>query len=340
MNRGKRRNSREFIGYRLGDLVKMLYGVTDEQLEIAIDVHKQTGERLGKVLVNLQMITIQQLATCTVVLSKNETTLFLHSFAERLRRPSSNHHVQLFLETFFHASIALTVILFSGVKEAGLFALFFTSASLSTSFDPIDSDSNIRSISLDFCLVFVAVFLTYLGAGMLVEPSALGSTFEFAAYETGLGGSAFFGEREVANFDHIFHHNITVACLLFCLSFVFRSYAVLLTICFSAHVWGTVVSPLLSSRFHLEFPGLFAASGLGILGFGPHLLLETIAYVGIALCGLTFSKSLIWYGFFTHLFLDNTKGFVLGIIGPLLLLVLAAHCEVHWLVQFSQWWPG
>ncbi|MEE2959571.1 MAG: hypothetical protein VYA34_02420 [Myxococcota bacterium] len=327
-------STEQFVGCRLGDMVKMLYGITDEQLEVAVEVHKQTGERLGKVLVNLQMISLAQLATCSVLLSANETTLFAHGFAERIRSSWSSHHVRLFAETLFCTSVALVVMLLANVRESGLFSLFFMATALSATFEPINPDSKRKTIVIDFFLVFVGVFFTYLTAGLLVEPSMFESAFRLPALEAGVHDGIFLWESGNANFGEIFLQNITTACFLFCLSFVFRTYAVLLTIASCAYVWAIILAALLNPNLHHEAPGFFEALEVGLLGFGPHFILETLAYVIIGLCGLCLSKYLLWYGFFTQLFIANTKWVLLGLGATVLLLLLATGLEVSWFEQF------
>jgi len=318
--------------------VKVLYGVTDEQLENALNVHNATGGKLGKVLVDLEIVTSGQLAACMAVLSKNESTLFIQAFADILRQRWLNPRIQLFIESALYTSTALIIMLLAGVEESGLFSLFFAAAALSHNFSAINSDSEIGSAAIDFLVVFTGVFMAYLIAGSLVPATYFDSAFGYALTDAGIGDTVLFWVRDDFHFGGIFLQNIQVAGFLFMLAFIFRAFAVLLSICWSAFVWGVVLATLLTTTNTVEQSlGFFETILMGVVGFGPHLSLEALAYVLTGLCAIHFSKTIVWYGVFARRFWTNSKAPLLGLVAAALMLYVSANLEIYWLGTFRSW---
>tara|TARA_Y100001934_G_C12351169_1_gene775426 strand:- start:747 stop:1814 length:1068 start_codon:yes stop_codon:yes gene_type:complete len=320
-----------FTGKPLGYIVKALYGVSDETIEEALQIQEETGERLGDILIDEGVISGEQLTACLAVLAKKETTFLSHAFWLPLREHWWARHLQLTLESFVVTLLTLLIVSFSlGLEQSGLISLFLASAALNTRFNVVLMEQDVRNESLNILALFIGVLLAFVGVGGVADLPTLEAEFAFVLNIANINPSSTLSQRNFGTFDSIVVHNAVVLLSIFLLTFIYRGYAVLLTLSWNACVWGLTLTIL----FKQSFEGGESASAyvfiLGVVGLLPHLILEAVAYIIGAISAIGISKSLLWYEATSKRFQIFFRRYVLLLVAAFGVLVLAGLAESFW----------
>ena len=321
----------DFTGQPLGKVVKALYGVSDESVKAALVVQRETGKRLGDVLVEQGIISVEQLAACLAILVKKETTFLSHAFLSPLKKQWWGRHLQLTLEGVVVMAVTLALVYrILGLKESGLISIFLASAALNTRFNVVLADVDVRNEAIDILAMFVGIFVVFVGVGVLGTPANLEGGFGFVLEIANLSPESTLFGRNFSDFWNILFHNLLVLSSIFLLAFFYRGYAALLTLAWNACVWGLTLTLLFKQTLALGGASPLLSCCLAVMAILPHLILEATAYIVGAVAAIGISKSLLWYPFMSPRFLLEVKRSVLVLIGAVLVLVLAVLSESFW----------
>jgi len=152
-------------------------------------------------------------------------------------------------------------------------------------------DANFR-LALSLLVFFLGVLLTYSAATLLVPESRLMALFE----------------RQIGDFDvvsitavvfddlgAILGHNILVLLACFLFSLLYRHGGMLLVLAWNASVWGVVFPYIARTAPDLGAGGTVVYFLKSFASIFPHLLLEAVGYVLVAMAGVFISKALQKY---------------------------------------------
>lgn len=123
-------------------------------------------------------------------------------------------------------------------------------------------------------------------------------------------------------------HNLLVLLSFFVLAFIYRSYGSTLAICWSACVWGLVLTSRIQGAVEQTERPAWLALAVTLGTVLPYLLLEAFAYVTTTMAGIFLSQGVTTYGL-RDLRLRKVAGAVLGLaLLSVLCLGLAGFLEV------------
>ena len=211
--------SDSFTGKPLGHVVKALYGVSDEAIKEGLKIQRETGKRLGDVLVEKGVISHEQLAACLAILVKKETTFLSHAFLSPLKEHWWGRHLQLTFESFVVTLVTLAIVYrVLGLDESGLIAIFLTSAALNTRFNVVLADEDVQNEAVDILAMFIGMFLVFVGVAMVAEPATIQGGFAFVMKIANINPGSTLYHRNFANFDSILFHNAMVLLSIFLLA--------------------------------------------------------------------------------------------------------------------------
>ena len=328
---GSRGRAEDFTGKPLGKVVKALYGVSDEEVKSALAVQRETGRKLGDVLVDRGVISAEQLSACLAILVKKETTFLSHAFLSPLKRHWWGRHTQLTLESFVVTLVTLALVYrILGLDESGLISIFLATAALTTRFNVVLADVDVRNEAVDILAMFIGMFLVFVGVGFVGDSDSLRDGFGFVLDIAHINPASTLYERNFGDLRSILFHNSMVLCSICLLAFFYRGYAALLTLAWNACVWGLTLTLLFKQSFTVGGADPLVASLMGIVAILPHLMLEAGAYIIGAVAAIGVSKALLWHRFMAPRFRLEIRRSALVMLGALVVLLLAGLCESYW----------
>ena len=151
-------------------------------------------------------------------------------------------------------------------------------------------DANL-SLAISLLVFFIGVLVTYSAATLVVPEARLGALFGRQ-----LGDFDVVSITEVV-FDDlggILGHNALVMLACFLFSLLYRHGGMLLVLAWNASVWG-VVFPFIARTAPDRSVGSAVYFFKSFISIFPHLLLEAIGYVLVAMAGVFLSKALQKY---------------------------------------------
>ena len=315
----------------LGEVAQSLYDLPDEVLEKALETQNRTGTKLGDVLVEQGALTEEQLAACLSVLVKKETTFLSHAFFSPLRRHWVGRHTQLTLESLGIMLITLLVVdRILGLAESGLIAIFFASAALTTRFNVVLADVDLRNEAIDILAMFVGLLWVFVGVGFVSDLESLNESFGFVMSIADLHSASTIFDRRFGGFNAVFSHNLLVLFSVSLLAFLYRAYAALLILAWNACVWGLTLTLLFRQSFVFDSAEPYRAALIGIIAILPHLVLEATAYIFGAMGAINFSKAILWHSVTDRRFLVRFRGSLTAVTTAIATLLAAAFLESNW----------
>jgi hypothetical protein len=324
----EQRSTEYFTGRPLGEIVQALYGVSGETIATALVLQKQSGSKLGDILVDQGHISHEQLAACLSVLVKRETTFLSHAFLSPLKQKWWGRHFQLTLESFLVALLTIALIpRLIGSAESGLIAIFLFSAALTTRFNVVLADIDFKNEAIDILALFTGLLWAFVAVTVTSSPNVLMQSYGLIMDAAGIDPSAMRGPVSI-DWLATFKHNSGVLFTVFILSFLYRGYAAVLILSWNACVWGLSLA-FMTMHFSQDATGigtvLIAAKiALAIL---PHLGLEALAYICVSLSAIKLSKSILWQQNNGPHHSKYLKPCLQGLFAGIALLLLAALVE-------------
>jgi hypothetical protein len=214
----------------------------------------------------------------------------------------------IFTEALLFTGVALGIVGALGIQEAGFFGIFLTAASLLSRFDKllaenkrevfvlkrshtqayINTSKSILAMFLGMC---TATLLTVLAMEQAQVATAYGFIFELV----GLEDSNLFN-RQFSDTGAIFGHNLAVSLVIVVLCSLYRTYGALLTLGWNASIWVVVLVTLTRGVLNTGVKNTAEVSVMAFIGLTPHLVLEGVAYIMLALASIGYSQGLTRYG--------------------------------------------
>ena len=183
-------------------------------------------------------------------------------------------------------------------------------------------DANLR-LAVSLLVFFLGVLATYSAATLLVPEARLQSLFG----------------RQLGDFDAIsitavvfddlsgiLGHNLLVMLACFLFSLLYRHGGMLLVLALNASVWG-VVFPFIARTAPDRSAGATIYFVKSFISIFPHLLLEAVGYVLVAMAGVFLSKALQKYEVGSDRF--NQVGLAVGKLSALAAATLALAAAVE-----------
>jgi len=214
----------------------------------------------------------------------------------------------LFAEALLFTGIALGVVGALGIQEAGFFGIFLTAASLLPRFDTILAE-NKREVfvlkrthtaaylntSKRILAMFLGMCAATLVAVLATDQAEVSSSYGFIFQLVGLEGSNLFN-RQFSNMGSIFGHNLAVSLVIVVLCSFYRTYGALLTLGWNASIWVVVLVTLTRGVLSTGVTNTAQVSAMAFVGLTPHLVLEGVAYILLALAAIGYSRGVTRYG--------------------------------------------
>jgi hypothetical protein len=214
----------------------------------------------------------------------------------------------LFMEALLVTAIALAVVGGLGIQEAGFFGIFLTAASLLPRFDKILA-ANKREVfvlkrshttaylntSKSILALFMGMCAATLLAALATEQSALAASYGFIFDSVGLRDSNLFN-RQFSSGASIFAHNLAVGLVIVVLCAFYRTYGALLTLGWNASIWVVVLVSLTRGVLSSGVQNTVQIAAMSFVAVTPHLVLEGIAYIMLALASIGYSVGITRYG--------------------------------------------
>jgi uncharacterized membrane protein SpoIIM required for sporulation len=147
-------------------------------------------------------------------------------------------------------------------------------------------------LALSLFTLFMGILLTYAAVTLMVPEQRLIGLFE---RQIGDYGGHSITEVVFDNLGGVLAHNaiVMVACFLF--SLIYRHGGMLLVLAWNASVWGVVFPYIARTAPDQSAGGAIVYFAKSFASIFPHLLLEAIAYILIAMAGVFLSKALQKY---------------------------------------------
>lgn len=147
-------------------------------------------------------------------------------------------------------------------------------------------------LALSLLTLFMGILLTYAFATLLVPEVRLLELFE---RQVGDYGGHSITDVQFDNFGAVLSHNVVVMIACFLFSLVYRHGGMLLVLAWNASVWGVVFPYIARTAPDLAAGGVAVYFIKSFVSIFPHLFLEALAYVIVAMSGVFMSKALQKY---------------------------------------------
>ncbi len=250
---------------------------------------------------------------------------------------------QLFAEGLIVTWVSVFMPLAMGLEEVGMIGMFLMAAAL-TDRAVYLLDENRRLIFDDLGLstqeanqlTSISVFALF--AGILTGFSSLVlvlseaqtiDMFSFVVQAAHLDESDLF-RRDFGSFGALGLHNVGVLVAIVLLSFLYRAYGAMLALGWNACVWAVVLTTLVRRAIDANPADALLIIARALVGIGPHLVLEGLAYVIASLAAIFASKAMIAHSPSGPVFWSVMRSVAAMMTAALLLLCAGAWLE-SWL---------
>lgn len=210
-------------------------------------------------------------------------------------------------EAFLLTGLALFIVSRIGSEATGFFGLFLAAASLVHRFQRVlktnkdqifvqkiaPRSANLET-SLSILMMFIGMCFAFLLAAMLFQQNDLETFFGFI-YDNTNSQSGTLLTRNFGVFTPILINNCMVMLTTGILCLLYRSYGALLSLGWNAAVWIIVLYSLTSRLFSDALQDNIMVSIWAILAVTPHLIIEGVSYIIIAIAAIFYSKGLTRY---------------------------------------------
>ncbi|MBM4396830.1 MAG: stage II sporulation protein M [Deltaproteobacteria bacterium] len=149
-------------------------------------------------------------------------------------------------------------------------------------------DANAR-LATALLVMFLGVLGTYVAFALLLP---IGTVETMFGRQVGDFGGRSITEVDFGNLPRILGHNLAVAGVAFLFSLVYRHAGMLLMLAWNASVWGVVFPFTARTAPDVSAAGSVVYFAKAFVAIFPHLLLEAVSYVLVALAGVFLSKAI------------------------------------------------
>lgn len=181
-----------------------------------------------------------------------------------------------------------------------------------------------RRLALSLLILFLGVFFAYVITVQLAPEAKIEDWFERQLGNFAAGSLL---DIDFSNFEHLIGRNVLVLAACFAFALIYRHGGMLLVLAWNASRWGVIFSYL--ARQAATEPDVNSVVYLGktFLCIGPHLVLEAIAYILVAMSGVFLSKAIAKYRYDSDEFLQVGSAVLKIFWTSLLVLIVAAGVE-------------
>lgn len=178
-------------------------------------------------------------------------------------------------------------------------------------------------------VLFLGVFVTYLAAVQVTPSHRLHALFDRQLGDFAAGDLT---EVHFGTFRELLRRNGVVFFGCFAFALIYRHAGMLLVLAWNASSWGVVFSYLaLRAAGEADDPlEVSAYLGKTLLSILPHLVLEALAYVLVAMCGVFTSRGVARHKLSSPQFLQVAKA-ILRILATAFAVLAAAAAVEAWL---------
>ncbi|CAK0759036.1 stage II sporulation protein M [Gammaproteobacteria bacterium] len=240
----------------------------------------------------------------------------------------------IFMEGVFSTLISVYICSFINISNQGLFSIFLVASTFVLRLSQIlDNNtkniiyskknifnSNKNSITL-VTVIFLGIFTGYIIVSIFINDGVI-NYFNFIINLTrkGMIGNRF------GPFVATFSNNISVMLLFFLLSFIYRSFGMMLIIGWNACVWGITFSTIFIQNKDGNNINIF----LSIIAVTPHLIIEAVSYITTALSAIFLSKAVIIYNFKEETFKSIIKSVIIMLCFSSFCLFISSLVESYY----------
>ena len=321
----------EFNNRKLGQILEILYGLTSREVKTAIAEQRQSGRRLGDILIKWGRITKQQLQAAIAVSKSGQDTLFSQFFLKVLPTDIWQRFWQLFGEGTTMVLVTLGVMVgLGGIPQGGLISIFLVATALNSRIESILQHQDGRQRGRELLGLFLGLFIGYAAVSILFNSTMIFRMFEVLLNSNGVTNTETLFDRKFHSLLPIMANNLMVLISGCILSFCFRQYGVLLTLVWNACLWGVSLVTLVTQtldRIQSDLALKVLASTASLM---PHLAIEALGYIYAASAAHGISKAVMWgAGARAQQRRAITKYMVQIILGAVL-IILGACLESYW----------
>jgi hypothetical protein len=177
-------------------------------------------------------------------------------------------------------------------------------------------------LATSLMMLFVGVFLSYAIVTFVVPADRVAAIF--SRQVGGFGGRSL-TEVQFDDLGAVLGHNMVVMLVGFLFAILYRHGGMVLVLAWNASVWGVVFAWIARSAPDTGAGGeilYFLKSMIAIL---PHLLLESVAYILVAIAGVFLSKNMAIYKWGSSHFSRGLRDVAgIGLVGLAVLVVASA----------------
>ena len=256
-------------------------------------------------------------------------------------------NMRLFLHSILAAAAGITIGFVLFPSEASLIGVFLIAIAQGTTVHALlerNRDevwnqlistfrANIRLASGLF-VVFLGILFTYAASTLLVPVEQLLPLFD---RQIGNFGGHSITDVAFDNFSGILLHNGLVAAACFLFSLLYQHGGMLLVLGWNASVWGVVFAYIARTAPDAGSTGPVVYFLKSFLCIFPHLFLEALAYVLVAMGGVFLSKALGKYKVDSSRFAQVGGAILRVVLTSMALLVLASAVEAVLAPTLVEW---
>ena len=175
----------EFNNRKLGQILEILYGLTSREVKTAIAEQRQSGRRLGDILIKWGRITKQQLQAAIAVSKSGQDTLFSQFFLKVLPTDIWQRFWQLFGEGTTMVLVTLGVMVgLGGIPQGGLISIFLVATALNSRIESILQHQDGRQRGRELLGLFLGLFVGYAAVSILFNSTMIFRMFEVSSTAT------------------------------------------------------------------------------------------------------------------------------------------------------------
>ena len=221
----------EFNNRKLGQILEILYGLTSREVKTAIEEQRQSGRRLGDILIKLGPHHQAAASGGDCGLKSGQDTLFSQFFLKVLPTDIWQRFWQLFGEGATMVLVTLGVMV--GLRwypAGGLISIFLVATALNSRIESILQHQDGRQRGRELLGLFLGLFMGYAAVSILFNSTMIYRMFEVLLNSNGVTDTETLFDRKFHSLLPIMANNLMVLISGCILSFCFRQYGVLLTL--------------------------------------------------------------------------------------------------------------
>ena len=188
----------------------------------------------------------------------------------------------------------------------------------------VDPNLANRRLAISLLILFMGVFFAYVITVQLAPEAKIEDWFE---RQLGNFAAGSLHDIDFSDFEHLIGRNVLVLSACFAFALIYRHGGMLLVLAWNASRWGVIFSYLARQAAMEPEVNSIVYLGKTFLCIGPHLVLEAIAYILVAMSGVFLSKAVAKYRYDSDEFLQVGSAVLKIFWTSLAVLVVAAGVE-------------